>query len=375
MTLSTLVSLFTAAGATRVEPPILQPADAFLDASGEDIRRRLFLTEALDGTALCLRPDYTIPVCRAHIAAGTSTRPALYAYGGPVFRQRADELGEFLQAGIERIGDDDPATADADVLALALRALEAVDFGPVAIRIGDEALFSALMQDLDLPAAWRQRLRSCFGDDARMAAMITRLATGDGAGGMLAHAGVLGVLSGQDRAGAQALVEDLIAIAGIDSVAGRTPREIAERFLDQASTAGSGVLEAGKARALSDLLALNTPLVTATERLSAFAVGVHELLGRVPEAFVTALAGFEARRKAIAARGIDLAAIPFSAGFGRNLDYYTGFVFEIGSPARPDAKPAVGGGRYDRLMTLLGAKAPTPAVGCSIWIDRLEGPR
>ena len=31
-----------------------------------------------------------------------------------------------------------------------------------------------------------------------------------------------------------------------------------------------------------------------------------------------------------------------------------------------------GGGRFDRLMTLLGAKTHIPAVGFALWLDRIE---
>ncbi len=31
-----------------------------------------------------------------------------------------------------------------------------------------------------------------------------------------------------------------------------------------------------------------------------------------------------------------------------------------------------GGGRFDRLLTLLGAKERIPAVGFSLWLDRIE---
>jgi ATP phosphoribosyltransferase regulatory subunit len=72
------------------------------------------------------------------------------------------------------------------------------------------------------------------------------------------------------------------------------------------------------------------------------------------------------------ARGIDLSSLRFSAGFGRNLDYYTGFVFEIRNAKLPDAKPLVGGGRYDGLLRRLGASQEVPAVGCSIWLDRVS---
>ncbi|MFX5602699.1 ATP phosphoribosyltransferase regulatory subunit, partial [Acinetobacter baumannii] len=80
---------------------------------------------------------------------------------------------------------------------------------------------------------------------------------------------------------------------------------------------------------------------------------------------------FESRTGFMATRGIDTKAIRFSTAFGRGLDYYTGFEFEL--HARDNgAEPLVGGGRYDGLMTRLGAREPIPAVGFSIWIEALS---
>src|SRR5918997_6698960 len=114
-----LIALFEREGYARVEPPVLQPAEVFVDLSGEDIRRRMFVTQDASGRELCLRPEYTIPVCREHLAHGGSA-PAAYSYLGPVFRLRAGETGEFWQAGIESIGRRDAPAADAEILGLAL---------------------------------------------------------------------------------------------------------------------------------------------------------------------------------------------------------------------------------------------------------------
>jgi ATP phosphoribosyltransferase regulatory subunit len=65
--------------------------------------------------------------------------------------------------------------------------------------------------------------------------------------------------------------------------------------------------------------------------------------------------------------------IRFAGGFGRPLDYYTGLVFQIAA-AGSDA-PVAGGGRYDRLMEMLGAPAPVPAIGFAIRLDRLDEPQ
>ncbi len=80
---------------------------------------------------------------------------------------------------------------------------------------------------------------------------------------------------------------------------------------------------------------------------------------------------FESRTGFMAARGIDTKSIRFSTSFGRGLDYYTGFEFELHRQGN-GAEPLVGGGRYDGLLTRLGARAPIPAVGFSIWIEALS---
>ena len=62
--------------------PILQDADPFLETAGEDMRRRIFITESASGAMQCLRPEFTIPICLTH-----AEKPGRYAYGGTVVRQ------------------------------------------------------------------------------------------------------------------------------------------------------------------------------------------------------------------------------------------------------------------------------------------------
>ena len=78
----------------------------------------------------------------------------------------------------------------------------------------------------------------------------------------------------------------------------------------------------------------------------------------------------ESRVGFMAARGIDTRRVRFSTAFGRGLDYYTGFEFELHRKGN-GSEPLVAGGRYDGLMTQLGSAAPIPAVGFSIWVDAL----
>ena len=96
---------------------------------------------------------------------------------------------------------------------------------------------------------------------------------------------------------------------------------------------------------------------------------LHALASDAKISFGPALDLFENRTGFLAARGVDVRAIKFSTAFGRGFDYYTGFVFEL-HDARGKS-PLVAGGRYDGLLTRLGARAPIPAVGFAASVDEL----
>ena len=225
---------------SRAEPAILQPAEPFLDLSGEDIRKSLYLTTDAGGEELCLRPDLTIPVARDYLASGRAGQPAGFSYLGPVFRYRGGRPSEFLQAGIESFGRQDRAAADAEMLALALEATAAFGLTDVEIRTGDVALFIALIDALELYPVWRRRLIKDFNRKISLAQDIERLTLATGAS-RNEYEGVLAALAGSDRKAALALVTDLMSIAGTTNVGGRSVSEIADRFLEQSTLKGGAL--------------------------------------------------------------------------------------------------------------------------------------
>src|SRR5215469_4163077 len=135
-----LLSSYMRAGYAPIDPPVLQPAEPFLDLSGEDIRRRMFLTSDPHGRELCLRPDLTIPVSRAYLQSASAGKPAGFCYLGPVFRHRPSASAEFVQVGIESFGRQDKAAADAEMLTLGLEATAQFGIAAPEIRIGDVEL-------------------------------------------------------------------------------------------------------------------------------------------------------------------------------------------------------------------------------------------
>jgi ATP phosphoribosyltransferase regulatory subunit len=356
-----LLSSFAQAGYVRAEPAILQPAEPFLDLSGEDIRKSLYLTTDLSGEELCLRPDLTIPVARDYLASDRAGQPTGFSYLGSVFRYRSGQPSEFLQAGIESFGRQDRAAADAEMLALALEAAAAFGRHEVEIRTGDVALFNALLDALDLYPVWRRRLIKDFNRKISLERDLERLTLAT-ASGRNEYEGVLAALAGSDRKAALALVTDLMSIAGTTNVGGRTVAEIADRFLEQ-STLKGGALPREALAVIRRFLSISGNAGDAIAQLRAFTSDTKLDIA-------AAIDQFESRVGFMAARGIEIGKMRFSTSFGRGLDYYTGFEFELHGTGN-SVEPLVAGGRYDGLMTQLGSKTPIPAVGFSVWVDAL----
>jgi ATP phosphoribosyltransferase regulatory subunit len=345
-------------GAARIDVPVLQPADPFLDMAGEELRRRIFVTQSEKGEALCLRPEFTIPVCMAHLAA--QSWPARHGYVGTVFRQRRAGSSEFLQAGIEDIGAADTLSADARSVddALAMIGRLGVAHSAIDVIVGDQTVFDAVLAALGLPAGWRLALAHAFGSDVALAATLDRLSRPAPMPDM--PAAIAEPALDGDHAGVERAIGSAMDAAGLSETGGRTAADIARRLLAKVEAArlapDPALLEAlGRFLAI-DVLLKDAPAAM-TEWSAAAGVDIAEA--------VSALAS---RTDALAARGRDPQAITYRASFGRRLDYYTGLVFEV--RAR-NGTVLAGGGRYDRLLPLLGAPAPTPGVGFSVWLDRV----
>jgi ATP phosphoribosyltransferase regulatory subunit len=356
-----LLLSFAQAGYSRAEPGILQPAEPFLDLSGEDIRKSLYLTTDASGEELCLRPDLTIPVARDYLGSSQVGQPAGFSYLGPVFRYRGGRSSEFLQAGIESFGRQDRPAADAEMLALALEATSAFGLTDVEIRTGDVALFIALIDALDLYPVWRRRLIKDFNRKISLAQDIERLTLATGTG-RNEYEGVLAALAGSDRKAALALVTDLMSIAGTTNVGGRSVSEIADRFLEQ-STLKGGALPRDALGIIKRFLAIAGDPDDAIAQLRALADDTKLNIS-------AAIDQFESRVGFMAARGVETRLTRFSTSFGRGIDYYTGFEFELHAKDN-GIEPLVAGGRYDGLLQRLGAPNAIPAVGFSIWVEAL----
>ena len=339
-----LESLVEAQGAARAAPPLLLSADPYFDLAGEEFGRRLLLTTDVTGAEYCLRPDFTLPIVQSYIADGVG-RPAAFSYLGPIFRQRETGPAEFDQAGIELLAQPDGDIALDQVLTFARAALSIYGVAP-NIRLGGVGLFEALLIQADMPAAWRPRIRNRFGHTEALDRLLNRLEA--------AHD-----TPREQQPSRETLIEDLTAqmvAAGVSLSQGRTPDEIADRYLEQQALDAAHVPPA-TLKLLRDYLAISGPVLQALTQIEILA-NEHKLMLGAP---------IRTLRRHL--NGLGEARVTFDASFSPRLDYYTGIVFEMTGPS---GEVLASGGQYDRLLERLGATAPIAASGCSVWVDRLE---
>ncbi len=89
-----------------INPPILESPLPFLNRSGEDIRRHMYIFPDPGGIEVCLRPELTIPVCRAYLRQ----LQAAWKRRGKILGARSAAL--LFRAGLHlRIGQRPPLSA------------------------------------------------------------------------------------------------------------------------------------------------------------------------------------------------------------------------------------------------------------------------
>ena len=361
-----LTGQFEDAGFDFISPDILQPADVFLDRSGEDIRSRTFVFTDPEGREQCLRPDLTVPACRFHIShAADPANEARYCYAGPAFRyQPGEHPHEFHQTGMEWFGAGDAEAAEAEILAVTLAALEAAGLKGYTVRVGDLGLFHALLASLAMPERWRRRLKHHFWRPRAFRALL-QILTGAAKRPRTSISPLVDDLADGDLSAARDRVTSELDQHQLELVGGRSIDEIAGRLAEKAADRVETPLGADDSARIDEYLAVRG-------RPAEAALHIGKLSQAIGGQMVAAAKSLERRLQLFDQHGLDAAGFEFAAVFGRSLEYYTGFVFQIEvTGADGGTRTIAGGGRYDNMLSDIGAGKQVPAVGCAIYTERL----
>ena len=230
--------------------------------------------------------------------------------------------------------------------------------------MGDLGLFRTVLDAAQLPARWQTRLSNAFWRQDAFRTELKRLSTAPAERAKRLPAELLAALSNEDTEKSEASLAAYLEARNIEVVGTRSVAEMTEHLRDIAADAREKPLDAATARLIESYVAIAGPAPEAADKIAMLLKGSKGGTG-------AALDAYDRRLAALSNAGIDLGRVTFSAEFGRNLEYYTGLVFEVVTPNLGPASPVAGGGRYDKLMRAAGAKVDVPAVGAAIHTERL----
>jgi len=152
-------------GYRHVITPLVESMEVLDLGLGVDQRRRLFKFTDSRGDLVALVGERTVPVAR--LAAGKlrgATLPLRLCYSGPVVSTdegRFHHRRETYQVGAELIGAPG-AVADAEVIALAARCMEAAGIRRYQIDVGHAEFFHGIMDAVRLPDDVKAAVRSAL---------------------------------------------------------------------------------------------------------------------------------------------------------------------------------------------------------------------
>jgi len=159
-----LRAAFEEAGYGEVWTPMLEYEDVLRagDDNAADAAYRMFDDQ---GQVLALRSDMTIPIARVVATRLTDADdPIRLSYSAHSYRtvgRRTGQQREFLQSGIELIGMPGE-DGEAEVVTLALSALESAGLARHRIGLGDGSLYRRLLDGLEVPDDRHKELLGCL---------------------------------------------------------------------------------------------------------------------------------------------------------------------------------------------------------------------
>jgi ATP phosphoribosyltransferase regulatory subunit len=153
-------------GYRHVITPMVESTDVLELGIGAEQRRRLFKFADARGEVLALVGERTVPVAR--LVAGklrASALPLRLCYAGPVLSStdegRFQQRRETYQVGAELVGAPGPV-ADAEVIALAARCLQASGVQRYQIDVGHAEFFQGIMDAVKLPDEVKSDVRTAL---------------------------------------------------------------------------------------------------------------------------------------------------------------------------------------------------------------------
>ena len=336
-----IIKTFKSNGFVLSEPDVLLDSDYIIERSGEKFRSSMLTFNSEDGKTMCLRPDLTVASCISFLQKKSSSK--IY-YSGQAYRRSNKKGSNFIndQLGIEILGSKNQTQDDYKVISTILSSVKKIKKKKIKIKVGDIGLFKRLINALDMPERWKLRLIRHFWRPSYFEELLKRLEK---------NTDIDAVTFDEDKKRfyeMKKLDQDKI-------IAGRSISEILKRFDKKLKDPRSFTDGKKIVKIIKTFLKIECKLTKLDKKLLDFAKK-NNLKKNIFKDFKSILSLKKINQDII-----------FIANFGRDVEYYTGIVFEVFSGNKEIAR----GGRYDDLLKSLGAKKNIPAVGAAINLKNI----
>ena len=347
--LERLIRFFENIGSNYVEIPTLLQSDLLLDLYGEELNSRTYIFNDPVKGNLMLRPDFTVPIVQLHIK--THTKNAQYCYSGNVWRKQdflSSRPSEYLQVGIECFGGSDIAKEDAKLFSIISNALDLID---LKIVTGDLAVLRSAINGLEINQRCKNALLRQLWRPKRFLHVLKYFSNS-------IHFIKKEKKEIIDLFNSGKLMEK---INSHNSTIGlRTKKDIIERVSELSNDIVNNQLQDNDVKLLQNLLKISCSLVDAPKNIKKLTHS-HDYLKK-------AAILLENRIDNLSELLINVKQIDFEVSFGRtSMEYYDGFVFEMGPKKQINSIPFAQGGRYNELTRILsrlqGYHKSTNSVG------------
>ena len=329
-------------GFKYIELPSVIEANHIVQRSGESFRKFIFSFTDQGGNELCLRPDLTIVSCLRYLENNLKGKEKIY-YNGQAYRKSENKKDSIVrnQVGFEIIGSRNEKNDDKEIINTSLKSLKNFNYSSGEITIGNVEIFNLLISKLDIPKRWKLRLSRHFWREDYFNDLLKRLETNSDVDPTIVEI--------DKKRYFRMLKNDQSTI-----IANRTIDEILSRFDKKIKDPRRPSKGRNISKIIKEFLKIKCPINNAAKVLNKF-FKKYKINLLVDQRYFP-----------ISKNKINKLNVTFSAAFGRQLEYYTGMVFKIDIKSKSKIINCCNGGRYDKLISDLGSKKQTPAVGAAL---------
>ena len=340
-----IIKVFKKDGFVLSEPDVLLDSEYIIQRSGENFRKLMLTFEDDSGKSMCLRPDLTVASCIKYLKENSKATSKIF-YSGQAYRRSNNPKEKIIndQLGIEIIGSKKKAVDDEKILKTILKSIDKTKIGNITIKVGDVSLFEKLIESLKIPERWKLRLKRHFWRPQYFKDLLNRLETD----------------SDVDPIAIDLDKKKFSEMKNLDQnkeISNRKVSEILSRFDRKIKDPRSFSENKKIVKIIRAYLKINCS-ISKIERILKNFIKKYKLSKNI----LSDLTAIKNLSK------ISYKTI-FSTNFGRDIEYYTGIVFEIYNSSK---KEIARGGRYDGLLKSLGSKKNISAVGAAINLNNLK---